>query len=78
MPDKWRTPNPVVGQAQVPAFTLPNLKQIEFQGDATWQEISAAILAVILLLLLLRYISPIFLGFCRKLKKAVKIITPNI
>jgi hypothetical protein len=62
----------------LPAFTLPPLKQIEFHSDATWQEISVAILAVILLLLLLRYIGPIFLGCCRKLKKAVKTITPNV
>jgi hypothetical protein len=78
MPDKWRTPNPVVGQAQVPAFTLPNLKQIEFQSDATWQEISVAILALILLLLLLRHIGPMFLLCCRKLKKSVKTISPNV
>jgi hypothetical protein len=71
VPNRWRTPNPVVGQAQVPAFTLPTLKQIEFQGDAPWQEITVAILGVILLLLLLRYIGPIFLFCCRKVKKSV-------
>jgi hypothetical protein len=32
---------------QYQVFTLPPLKQIEFQSDATWQEITAAILAVI-------------------------------
>jgi hypothetical protein len=71
VPNRWRTPNPVVGQAQVPAFTLPNLKQIEFQSDATWQEITVAILAAIILLLLLRYIGPILLLCCRKLNKSV-------
>jgi hypothetical protein len=76
MPDKWRTPIPVVGQPS--AFTLPNLKQIEFQSDATWPEITAALLAVILLLLLIRYIGPIFLSCCRKLKKAVKTVSPNV
>jgi nitrate reductase NapE component len=77
LPNRWRTPHPVVGQPQIPAFTLPPLKQIEFHSDATWQEITAAILAVILLLLLLRYIGPILLLCCRKLKKSVKTISPN-
>jgi nitrate reductase NapE component len=78
VPNQSHTPNPAVGQPQVPAFTLPNLKQIEFQSDATWQEISVAILALILLLLLLHYIGPMFLLCCRKLKKSVKTISPNV
>jgi hypothetical protein len=78
VPNRWRTPNPVVGQAQVPAFTLPTLKQIEFQGDAPWQEITVAILGIILFLLLLRYIGPIFLFCCRKVKKSVKTVSPNV
>jgi nitrate reductase NapE component len=61
VPNRWRTPHPVVGQPHIPAFTLPTLKQIEFQSDATWQEVTVAILAVILLLLLLRYIGPMLL-----------------
>jgi hypothetical protein len=77
MPNRWRTPSPVAGQSQAPVFTLPNLKQIEFQSDASWQEITAVILSIILLLLLLRYIGPIFLGCCRKLKKAVKTVLPQ-
>jgi hypothetical protein len=78
LPDKWRTPNPVMVQSPAPVFTLPNLKQIEFQSDASWQEITAAILSIILLLLLLRYLGPLCLGCCRKLKKAVRIVTPNV
>jgi hypothetical protein len=78
VPNRWRTPLPVAGPANLPAFTLPPLKQIEFHSDATWQELTAALLAVILLLLLIRYIGPLFLGCCRKLKKAVKTITPNV
>jgi hypothetical protein len=76
--NKWRTPNPVVGQPQMPAFTLPPMKQIEFHSDANWQELTVAILALILLLLLLRYIGPMFLLCCSKLKNAVKTITPNV
>jgi hypothetical protein len=78
MPNRWRTPHPVVGQPHIPAFTLPSLKQIEFHSDATWQEITAVILAVILLLLLLRYIGPMLLLCCRKLKKSVKTISQNV
>jgi hypothetical protein len=78
LPDKWRTPNPVMAQSPAPVFTLPPLKQIEFQSDASWQEITAAILSIILLLLLLRYLGPLCLGCCRKLKKAVRIVTPNV
>jgi hypothetical protein len=67
-----------MAQSPAPVFTLPNLKQIEFQSDASWQEITAAILSIILLLLLLRYLGPLCLGCCRKLKKAVRIVTPNV
>jgi hypothetical protein len=35
LPDKWRTPNPVMAQSPAPVFTLPSLKQIEFQSDAS-------------------------------------------
>jgi hypothetical protein len=78
VPHRWRTPLPVVGSANLPAFTLPPLKQIELPSDATWQEITTALLALILLLLLIRYVGPLFLSCCRKLKKAVKTVTPNV
>jgi hypothetical protein len=78
VPHRWRTPLPVVGSGNLPAFTLPPLKQIEFHSDATWPEITTALLALILLLLLIRYVGPLLLSCCRKLKKATRIVTPNV